>query len=259
MANGLFAGIMTPEQAEAARQQRMLEQARAVAQLTPDQQGSMIAYQSGQRTGGLISDFMGFEPPEVKKARDFQAAVNRVQTRLSPEELSDPVKVYAEMAKEASALGYVQEAMQFATEAQKANRQERELTIREEDITLRRAAAERKVSSEAITTKGIRVFRRGDGPLQVEEDGQDVPYDPKKHGRFETAQDRMSGSGLTRQVDKLTGRVIIRDKDQNIVRIEPAPWETAGPATTTPSTPNNSAGRGGVRTVDQLLRDLNQK
>lgn len=248
MANGLFAGIMTPEQAEAARQQRMLEQARAVAQLTPDQQGSMIAYQSGQRTGGLISDFMGFEPPEVKKARDFQAAVNRVQTRLSPEELSDPVKVYAEMAKEASALGYVQEAMQFATEAQKANRQERELTLRE-----------RKVSSEAVTTKGIRVFRRGDGSLLVEEDGQDVPYDPKKHGRFETAQDRMSGSGLTRQVDKLTGRVIIRDKNQNIVRIEPAPWETAGPATTTPATPNNSAGRGGVRTVDQLLRDLNQK
>lgn len=249
MANGLFAGIMTPEQAEAARQQRMLEQARAVAQLTPDQQGSMIAYQSGQRTGGLISDFMGFEPPEVKKARDFQGAVNRVQTRLSPDELSDPTKVYAEMAKEASALGYVQEAMQFATEAQKANRQERELTLRE-----------RKVSSEQTTTKGIRVFRRGDGPLLVEEGGKDVAYDPKKHGRFETAQDRISsGSGLTRQVDKLTGRVIIRDKNQNIVRIEPAPWETAGPATTTPGTPNNSAGRGGVRTVDQLLKDLNQK
>jgi hypothetical protein len=192
MANGLFAGIMTPEQAEAARQQRMLEQARAVAQLTPDQQSSLLAIQSGQRTGGLISDFMGFEPPEIKKAREFQSAVNRVQTRLSPAELADPTKVYTEMAKEASALGYVQEAMQFATEAQKLSRQDREFNLRE-----------RKVGSEQTTITGVRVFRRGDGPLVVEEGGQDVPYDPKKHGRFETAQDRIAPRGV--QVKDIIG------------------------------------------------------
>lgn len=185
MANGLFANITTPEQAEAARRQGLFEQARAAAQLTPDQQSSLLAIQSGQRAGGLISDFMGFEPPEIKKAREFQGAVNRVQTRLTPEELGDPAKVYTEMAKEASFLGYVQEAMQFAAEAQKAAK----LNI---DI----ASAKRKVSSEAVTTKGIRVFRRGDGPLLAEEDGQDVPYDPKKHGRFETAQDRISAKGV---------------------------------------------------------------
>jgi hypothetical protein len=72
MANGLFAGIMTPEQAEAARQQRMLEQARAVAQLTPDQQGSMIAYQSGQRTGGLISDFMALNLQRLRRLETFR-------------------------------------------------------------------------------------------------------------------------------------------------------------------------------------------
>lgn len=185
MANGLFAGIMTPEQAEAARQQRMLEQARAVAQLTPDQQSSLLAIQSGQRTGGLISDFMGFEPPEVKKAREFQGAVNRVKTRLSPDELADPTKVYTEMAKEASALGYVQEAMQFATEAQKLSRQDREFNLRE-----------RKVGSEQTTITGVRVFRRGDGPLLVEENGRDVPYDAQKHGRFETAADRAAPSSV---------------------------------------------------------------
>jgi hypothetical protein len=246
MANGLFANIMTPEQAEAARQQRMLEQARLSSQLTPDQQGAMLGFQSGQRTGGLISDLMGFEPPEVKKARDFQTAVNKVQSRLSTEDLQDPAKVYTEMAKEASSLGYVQEAMQFATEAQKASKQERELVLRE-----------RQVANVGTTVKGVAVFRTPTGGLFVEEEGKQVTYDPKKHGRFETAQDRVAPRSLTRTVDRFGNITFTDPQTAEIVRTVPGAFSISGAPGAAPQT-GQSAGQN-VTTLDQLRQRLQQK
>lgn len=179
MANGMFSGIVqTPEQVQAARRQTMFDQARSAASLTPQQQALMLARESGQNTGGFIAGLFGVEDPELKKARDFQNAAMSIKERLTPEQQANPALVYGEMAKAAVDLGYVSEGLKFAEEAQKFR------------------SISQKVSSEAVTTKGIRVFRRGDGPLLAEEDGQDVPYDPKKHGRFETAQDRISAKGV---------------------------------------------------------------
>jgi hypothetical protein len=109
---------------------------------------------------------------------------------------NNPAEYYNQVGRALQEAGYADLAPMAFTEARKLQVQERTLSTQEEDVKLRRQAAERKVSSEQTTTKGIRVFRRGDGPLQVEEDGKDVPYDPEKHGRFETASDRISNKGV---------------------------------------------------------------
>jgi hypothetical protein len=125
---------------------------------------------------------------------------------------SNPAAYYQEVGAALQRAGYSDLAPLAFQEARKLSVQDRELTVREEDIELRREAARKKVSSEQTTTKGIRVFRRGDGPLVVEEGGQDVPYNEKKHGRFETAQDRTAPRGVTiKDITNRVGQVIGRE------------------------------------------------
>jgi hypothetical protein len=198
MANGMFTGIIqTPEQVEAARRLRMFEEAKALGSLTPQQQASIIARQSGQNIGSLVGQLFGVEDPELKKARDLQEAAVSIKQSLPQDTQLDPATIYSEMSKAALNLGYTNEAMQFANEANKFSIQQNEL---------------RKVSGEQTTTKGVRVFRRGNGPLLVEENGQDVPYNEKKHGRFETAQDRTAPRGVTiKDITNRVGQVIGRE------------------------------------------------
>jgi hypothetical protein len=91
--------------------------------------------------------------------------------------------------------------MEFATEAQKASKQERELVLRE-----------RQVANVGTTVKGVAVFRTPTGGLFVEEEGKQVTYDPKKHGRFETAQDRVAPRGMTiKDITNRANQVIGRE------------------------------------------------
>jgi hypothetical protein len=109
---------------------------------------------------------------------------------------SNPAAYYQQVGAALQRAGYSDLAPLAFQEARKLSVQDRELQLREQEVTERSEERKGKVSSEQTTTKGIRVFRRGNGPLVVEEGGKDVAYDPKKHGRFETAQDRISAKGV---------------------------------------------------------------
>jgi len=135
MANGIFTGIIqTPEQIETARKQRMFEEAKAIGSLTPQQQALMIARQSGQNIGSLVGQLFGVEDPELKKARDLQAAAMSIKESLPAEDQLNPGAVYSAMSKAALNLGYTNEAMQFATEAGKFNIQERKMRLDEAKV-----------------------------------------------------------------------------------------------------------------------------
>jgi hypothetical protein len=165
-------------------------------------------YQAGlgfsDMAGQAARSLFGTQDPMLMKAAQIQQA-------MAGRDMNKPEDMIA-FSQELAKMGYTAEAMQVAQQARTAGLEERRLTTTEEDIKLRREAAERKVSSEQTTTKGIRVFRRGDGPLIVEEGGQDVPYDEKKHGRFETAQDRTAPKGVTiKDITNRVGQVIGRE------------------------------------------------
>jgi hypothetical protein len=170
---------------------------------------------------------------------------------------SNPASYYQEVGAALQQAGYSDLAPLAFQEARKLSVQDRELTVREEDIELRREAARKKVSSEQTTTKGIRVFRRGNGPLIVEEGGRDVPYDEKKHGRFETAQDRVAPRSLTRTVDRFGNITFTDPQTAEIVRTVPGAFSISGAPGAAPQT-GQSAGQN-VTTLDQLRQRLQQK
>jgi hypothetical protein len=125
---------------------------------------------------------------------------------------SNPAAYYQEVGAALQRAGYSDLAPLAFQEARKLSVQDRELQLREQEVTERSEERKGKVSGEQITAKGIRVFRRGNGPLIVEEGGQDVPYDEKKHGRFETAQDRVAPRGVTiKDITNRANQVIGRE------------------------------------------------
>ena len=152
--------FQSPEQVEQARQQRLFEQARQSASLTPEQQMSFIGARSGQMTGGLLPGLAGYVDPELKKARDLQGIANEVKASLSPEEQKNPATVYAAMARRASELGYTKEAMTLAAEANKYQVQERDFGLREravgvqeEQNAISRARIEAEIEKEKRAAK----------------------------------------------------------------------------------------------------------
>lgn len=160
MANGMFSGILlTPEQVQESRRQAMFEQARTAASLTPQQQALMLARESGQNLGNVISGLFGVEDPELKKARDFQNAAMSIKDRLTPEQLSNPSIVYGEMARAAIALGYPNEALQFVQAAQR----QRPAAQKPLQIDL----GDRVQLRDPITGRVIEEIRKGTTPGQA--------------------------------------------------------------------------------------------
>lgn len=158
------------------------------------QQAMFAAAQSpyermGLAIGNILGGALGIKDPAMERASTIQSVYNAV-LQNNPDTTS--ASFYTELANTLSAAGLSQEANFALQEARKYQMQERDFGLREREV----GARERQVSGETVTTKGIRVFRRGGGPLQVEEGGKDVAYDPEKHGRFETASDRISNKGV---------------------------------------------------------------
>ena len=170
---------------------------------------------------------------------------------------NNPAAYYQEVGAALQRAGYSDLAPLAFQEARKLSVQDRELQLREQEVTERSEERKGKVSGEQTTTKGIRVFRRGNGPLLVEEGGRDVPYDEKKHGRFETAQDRVAPPRLTVSTDRFGNRVWTDPYTSKEVRREPGPFGVMGAPGTTPQT-GQSAGQN-VTTLDQLRQRLQQK
>jgi len=170
----------------------------------------------GMAIGNILGGALGVQDPEMERASLTQQIYNDTLSMLpdttSPEFYTTLARNLSSAGLAAEAAYSMQEARKYGLEERKMGLDERRVVATEEDIKLRREAELRKVSSEQTTTKGIRVFRRGNGPLLVEEGGKDVPYNEKKHGRFETAQDRTAPRGVTiKDITNRVGQVIGRE------------------------------------------------
>jgi hypothetical protein len=234
MANGqslLGTMFQTPAEVERQRQQRLFEQARQSAALTPEQQGAFIAARSGQMTGRLLSDVAGFEDPELKKARELQGIVNEVKNSLSAADQQDPAKVYSALAKRAGELGYTRESMMLADEATRRSRESEEFGMRKQEFDLKKQKIEQGELTNMITKKGDAVIQKG-GQLyvqKVDDEGKVSlePYKKSTHGAFETKSE-YSGAGagggvITKPVYNPGGIVIgydILDKNGTFLRRE---------------------------------------
>ena len=226
--------FQTPAQVERAQQQRLFEQARQSAMMTPEQQGAFIAARSGQMTGRLLSDLAGYEDPELKKARDLQGIVNEVKAGLSAADQQNPAKVYAALAKRAGELGYTQEAMMLADEANRRGLEERRVSMQEEEFRLKKEKIEQgDVVPNLVTKKGdVIVQKQGKMYVQTVDDEGNVKLEPYKksvHGAFETKSEyaaaQAASGGVVRQpiVDPRTGFTtgyIILDRQGNEIRRE---------------------------------------
>ena len=226
--------FQTPAQVEQAQQQRLFEQARQSAMMTPEQQGAFIAARSGQMTGRLLSGLAGYEDPELKKARDLQGIVNEVKAGLSAADQQNPAKVYAALAKRAGELGYTQEAMMLADEANRRGLEERKISMQEEEFRMKKEKFEQgDVVPNLVTKKGdVIVQKQGKMYVQTVDAEGTVKLEPYKksvHGSFETKSEyaaaQAASGGVVRQpiVDPRTGFTtgyIILDRQGNELRRE---------------------------------------
>jgi hypothetical protein len=194
-----------------------------------------------------------FQTPDygLQRVAGVQSIMNSV-----PFDPTNPAAYYQEVGTQLQQAGFGDLAPLAFQEARKLSVQDRELQLREQEVTERSEERKGKVSSEQTTTKGIRVFRRGNGPLLVEEGGKDVPYNEKKHGRFETAQDRVSPPALQRTVDRLGNITLTDPRTGEVVKSIPSPLLQGAPGAA-PRT-GQSAGQN-VTTLDQLRQRLQQK
>jgi hypothetical protein len=204
---GITAQQIMQSDPEQLQRQAYLDQMKA---LNPD---SSAAGALGALLGRGISNVAQgrgfFQTPDygLQRVAGVQSIMNSV-----PFDPSNPAAYYQEVGTQLQQAGFGDIARMAFQEASKSNIQMRELTAREKEIEERSEERKGKISGEQTTTKGIRVFRRGNGPLLVEENGQDVPYNEKKHGRFETAQDRTAPRGVTiKDITNRVGQVIGRE------------------------------------------------
>lgn len=126
--------FQTPEQAQAAKNQRMFEQARLASQGNMENQLGMIGATAGQLAGGGIASLLGAEDPDLKKARDVQLIATNMRKDLTEEQMADPLTVYGELAKRLAAAGYTGDAMQVMQEAEKIGGERKRLGISERAV-----------------------------------------------------------------------------------------------------------------------------
>jgi hypothetical protein len=249
---GITAQQIMQSDPEQLQRQAYLDQMKA---LNPD--GSAAGALGALLGRGISNVAQGkgfFQTPDygLQRVSGVQSIMNSV-----PFDPTNPAAYYQEVGTQLQQAGFGDIARMAFQEASKSNIQMRELTAREREIEERSEERKGKISGEQTTTKGIRVFRRGNGPLLVEENGQDVPYNEKKHGRFETAQDRVAPPRLTVSTDRFGNRVWTDPYTSKEVRREPGPFGVMGAPGTAPQT-GQSAGQN-VTTLDQLRQRLQQR
>lgn len=186
--------FQTPAQVEQAQQQRLFEQARQSAMMTPEQQGAFIAARSGQMTGRLLSGLAGYEDPELKKARDLQGIVNQVKAGLSEADQQNPAKVYAAMAKRASELGYTQEAMLLADEANRRNLEEQKMELERDRLAVSQGQL-------TIAQEQERRAKYKDNPyLMIEDAAGMAEDDPRRNALIQSATDAIGKADVEKRL-----------------------------------------------------------
>lgn len=178
-----------------------------------------LAAQGMETAQGFNTDvgrIFGIQDPRLQKNTAIREAGEAVKARGV--NMNDPVATLTAFSEELMKRGLYQEATALIPQIQQAQRQaaqdvreQQRLGFEEQRVAqgqaqidaTREATAQRvrdaetKAAQDAMkpvnvgtTNKGIVVFRRGAGGLTVEESGNEVPYSPAKHGRFETSVDR---------------------------------------------------------------------
>ena len=228
--------------------------AQQILQSDPEYLRRQLQAQEAQRvnpTGsaaGALGALLGRGLSNVSQGKSFFQApdyglqrVSGVQSIMQSVQFDprNPADYYQQVGAALQQAGYSDLAPLAFQEARKISVSDRELQLREQEVTERSEERKGKVSGEQITAKGVRVFRRGNGPLLVEEGGRDVPYDEKIHGRFETAADRAAPRSLkiepiTNRAGQVIGREFIDPVTSETVRktyiegMEPKPAGAGG-------------------------------
>lgn len=253
MAQSLFG--LTPEQIQEARrlqqQQAINQQAQAFGMFGPlYAAGRGMAQQGISKIAGLFPEV---QDPQLAKA-------TAIQELTKGKDLTNPAQLGL-LARELAGLGYTQEAMLVAQEANKVLSKEEEMGLRARDVAARerdievraderaQAAEERtrKITQVGTTIKGLNTYRKGtDETIYVtDEEGKEVKYDPRKHGRFETRQDAVGQRGVQiRDIPGpggigVIGREVYDSMTGNVIRREYLPGY--GPSGSSPTAPAPSA------------------
>lgn len=153
--------------------------------------GALLGRGLGNVTAGR--GFFESSDPALQRVSQMQQMFNGVMQNFDP---ADPAKSYETLAAQFAQMGLGQQALLATQEAAKLRKQERELSLREEDLAERRKDREGRVTDVGVTINGTKVFRKPTGGLFVEEGDEKVTYDPKKHGRFETRADAIAEKGV---------------------------------------------------------------
>lgn len=202
----------------------------------------------GTLAGGAL---FNIQDPELKKAGEITKIFNDIVGTSDPTQADYGTKL-STLATTLAQAGYGREAAVAAAEANKYNtaaraeaRAERSLTIQEEEAKRKVETTERPVSV-GTTIKGLNTYRKGSGSqiYVIDEEGKEAEYDPKKHGRYETAEDRIKPSGVQiRDIPGPGGVGIIGreiyDNQGNVIRREylPGYGPNAAPRAGQPSRP----------------------
>jgi hypothetical protein len=233
-----------------------------------------LAATSGAVLGrGLANLFGGrgfFETsdPALRKVSEVQSLYNEAMQSFDP---SNPAQSYTELATTLAQRGYGREAALAAAEANKYIGQAEDRELRRQEVNARikgleaqqastEAAAEErrsKITQVGTTIQGLTTYRKGTDEIiyVTDEEGKEVKYDPRKHGRYETAVDRRTPAAPAKPTT-------VTDKFGNIYRVNPDnSTQLLIPGLITPgqtpkAAPGAAAPKGGVRTIDQLLNDL---
>jgi hypothetical protein len=251
MAQSLFG--LTPEQIQEARRLRQEEainrQAQQFGMFGPlYAAGRGMAQQGIESIAGLFS---GMQDPQLQKATN-------IQNLVKGKDLTNSTQL-ASLAQELTQLGYTQEAALVAAEAQKLLGQTEDRALRSQETRARIAALEEqaeqrkeaatarkeKVDTVGTTSKGLTTYRKGTDPqvYVTDEEGKEAKYDPKKHGRFETAADRIAQRGVQiRDIPGpggigVIGREVYDSMTGNVIRREYLPGYGPGARPTGPTAP----------------------
>ena len=133
---GLF-DFETPEQVRARIGKTGAEQDLTLAALEPAQRANLGGATAGRLFAQALQGAMGYESPEVKRARDIQTAMQSANVEAE----GDLGKFYKNLATSLKDSGYVAESFQalqamqaYNAQQAKAAREEREVTVKEEEL-----------------------------------------------------------------------------------------------------------------------------
>lgn len=136
--------------------------------------------------GGVVNvaqgrNFFESNNPVLRKASQLQEIYNTTAQSVDPN--ANPAEFYRALQGNLAAAGFGPQAAMAAQEAYKYSKEEKEMSLKERQVSAAEKAQAPFAQSNFITPKGIAVFNKETGSYTV--GGE--PYDPARHGPLEYA------------------------------------------------------------------------